>query len=107
MSICKISNLFNLIYRYDANTYEMINTLSGHTNHIRDLQWKNNDLGLVTSCSGGYLTFWDSSTGNTNVQFYGKNKSIKTTCLFYDYIYDFTLVACEDQKLRVYTDKGA
>jgi hypothetical protein len=71
-------------------------TLNGHASntYIRDLQWKNSDLGIMTACNGGTLNFWDSSTGKKSVEFYYKIK--KTYTIFYDYIYDYLLVACED-----------
>jgi WD40 repeat protein len=92
--------------RYDATSYELIMTLNGHASNsfIRDLEWKNNDLGLVTACNGGTLNYWESSSGKRTVEFYYKPK--KTNTLFYDQVYDYLLVACDDQKLRIFTEKG-
>ena len=70
-------------------------TVKGHaSNNIRDITWKNNDLGLVTICNGGTINYWDSSTGAKIMYQHIKNKN--TTALFYDHIYDYLLVACDD-----------
>lgn len=74
----------NIVNLYDSTSYEIIMTLNGHANNtfVRDIQWKNNDLGLLTSCNGGSLNYWDSSDGVRKVEFYYKIK--KTNALFYD-----------------------
>lgn len=57
----------------------------------------------MTACNAGTFNYWDTSTGKRKIEFFYKPK---TNAIYYDPIYDYLLVACEDQKLRIFTDKG-
>lgn len=58
---CKASSSILTIYNpYD---YTVLHSLNGHSSALKDIEWIDNDLKLISTCQNGLLNLWDMQTG--------------------------------------------
>ncbi|KAL4462030.1 hypothetical protein ABPG74_000875 [Tetrahymena malaccensis] len=94
----------SMITIYNPYEFTALQQLNGHAAALKEIEWIDNDLKIISTCQNGLLNVWDIQTGQRVVEF--AYKTHKLNAVTYDLKYDLVVCACADNKLRLFKEKG-